>query len=826
MIIFSTILIPRNLTFTPGETMTNPPSAVLDSIRNKEAVLFIGSGFSRAAALPSSASIAAFLTSTLRDNQKTVDYQVAGQLDRVAELFEITYGRSRLVSAVESFLRTSPRDFVSPSHRLLASLVKHGFVKTIITTNYDTLIEDACSALGTTLRVVAHESQLYVAAGDQPVLYKIHGDFSHPDLLVFTPADFQRWSIGPEARSIMTQLQALFDRSAILFLGYSLSDFNILSLLLGREFASRGAPRHKRFAALYSSDDFGDTATRLRQYGVEGFLCPDTEQLLRWLLQTLPITLHVKHLVFSYPSWYPDQEVRYGGIETFIRYLKANAKSCSHTTYEAIFGNMLAFAPSRPNSTYPTYPASFFFFRAAAKAALESTLHSGDKTPDVIHVHFLEFAPLPQDAGIPTLCTSHSLLSLDLAYTKGLFDASVMPGAREEIREAYATEKEAALAAHFVTVLSEAHELEVRRLGARSVRRVDAPFDPTEFRPESPESARSRGYQPLAQKFTIAYVGRPDRRKGIEILLKACELLAAENVDFQLLLVGFGFWQSKQQLHFGTGWFSFDISGLRKMGIQIELRQAKGPGETGLYYSQSDIVVVPSLYEPMGYVVLEAMACERPVVASRTGGLPEAISDGINGLFFEVGDAAGLAKKLLALYRDPELRRRLGQQGCKDVGSRRSAADIVRDWEELYRQAAFAFGASLFPPPSLVDSIKKRCEQKIPTYLSSMGVYSAAVAGCDIAKQLIEESEGEFELPQGVPVDRALLGAIAVELQKALRRKGVGAAFSITALADVMNDLALALLNRERDQPNLLLDAEETKRRLSSPWFEQALRNS
>ena len=78
----------------------------------------------------------------------------------------------------------------------------------------------------------------------------------------------------------------------------------------------------------------------------------------------------------------------------------------------------------------------------------------------------------------------------------------------------------------------------------------------------------------------------------------------------------------------------------------------------------------------MGYVVLEAMACERPVVASRTGGLPEAISDGINGLLFEVGDAAGLAKKLLALYRDPELRRRLGQQGCKDVGSRRSAGPI------------------------------------------------------------------------------------------------------------------------------------------------------
>ncbi len=823
--------------------MIDFPLGILDGIRNKETVLFIGSGFSLSAGFPSSRSIAAFLSNALRADKKDVDPQKATRLDEISELFEITYGRGRLVSAVESFLKTSPRDAVSPSHRLLASLIKHGFVKTVITTNYDTLIEDSCSILGANLRVIAHESQLYGASGEDPVLYKIHGDFSHPDRLVLTPADYQRWMNQQDPESIQAQLRALFARGSLLFLGYSVSDFNICAQLLGRALARQGAPQPKRFAAIYAaktkgSDRFNeqqdssiaDFTARLLQYGVEGFACRDVEEFLRSLLQRLRIKLRVKHLVFSYASWYPDQQSRYGGIETFINYLKDNAKDTKHETYETIYGAMLRFDPAF-TFTSPAYPASVFFFRAAAKAALESSLHRGSandgERPDVVHVHFLDFASLAEDAEIPTLCTSHSLLSLDLAYTKGIFDGNYLPGAVEEVRKAYKEERLAASAAPFVTVLSRDHELEVRRLGARSVQRLEAPFNANLFRPENPDSARSRGWPPLEEKFTITYVGRPDRRKGVEILIKACELLAAKGVEFQLLMVGYGFFKSSDLLNFGTGWFSFDISSLKRRGIGIEIRQAKGNEETGLFYAQSDVVVVPSLYEPMGYVVLEAMACERPVVASRTGGLLEAIDDGVNGLLFEVGDAEDLAEKLALLSSDPDLRVRLGQQGRKTVENRRPVAEIVQEWEELYQQAAFAFGASLFPTPDLLDRIRECCEEKIAKffYKSGFDVYNAAMMSCEIAQQLTEEAGGQLELPQGVPVDRALQRAIATEFQKALRRKGIEATFSIAALSDVMNDLALALLNRAGNQPNLRLDAAETKRRLSTAWFERAVRN-
>src|SRR5277367_213887 len=459
--------------------MQNLPPAVLENIKNKETVVFVGSGFSRAAGLPSSTSIASSLARKIQASGKEAR-EVWSQLDKASELFEIVFGRARLVSDVQSILRTAPQDTPSASHQLLASLVKHGFVRTIVTTNYDTLIEDACALQGAPITVVAHESQLSAAAGDLPVLYKIHGDFSHPELLVLTQADLQRWNRLPEARPIVTQLEALFDRNALLFLGYSLSDFNILSLLLGSDFSTRGAPRHKRFAAMYSEENLADTASRLRQYDVEPFHCPDAEGLLRSLLLNLPVELLVTHLLFNYPSWYPDQHAQYGGIETFIDYLQRYSRDITHETVAAYRGHMLAFAPAQlANTSYPVYPASFYFFRAVAKAVLETILNSrrvgNERLPDVIHVHFLAFAPMCEDTGIATVCTSHSLLSLDLAFTKGLFDGDPSPGARQEIAGVYEAEAVAATSTSFVTTVSSAHEEEVRRIGARSVKRIEAP---------------------------------------------------------------------------------------------------------------------------------------------------------------------------------------------------------------------------------------------------------------------------------------------------------------------------------------------------------------
>jgi starch synthase len=71
------------------------------------------------------------------------------------------------------------------------------------------------------------------------------------------------------------------------------------------------------------------------------------------------------------------------------------------------------------------------------------------------------------------------------------------------------------------------------------------------------------------------------------------------------------------------------------------------------------------VYEPLGIVNLEAMACGTPVVGSRTGGIPEVVADGETGLLVPPGDDEQLAAALNALLADPDRARAMGQAGRK-----------------------------------------------------------------------------------------------------------------------------------------------------------------
>ena len=101
-------------------------------------------------------------------------------------------------------------------------------------------------------------------------------------------------------------------------------------------------------------------------------------------------------------------------------------------------------------------------------------------------------------------------------------------------------------------------------------------------------------------------------------------------------------------------------------------------------YHTADIVVVPSRWqEPLGLINLEAGACRKPVVATRSGGIPEVIIDGENGYLVDIGDVAALAEKVSTLINDAGLRQRMG-----DAARARVEADFttrpVREFEMLF----------------------------------------------------------------------------------------------------------------------------------------------
>ena len=93
----------------------------------------------------------------------------------------------------------------------------------------------------------------------------------------------------------------------------------------------------------------------------------------------------------------------------------------------------------------------------------------------------------------------------------------------------------------------------------------------------------------------------------------------------------------------------------RELGIAPYVRFLGHRADIPDIMRQLHVLVVPSQFEPFGRVVIEAMACGRPVVASRDGGIPEIIEEGLTGYLVEVGDCAGFADKVLQLLADRDL---------------------------------------------------------------------------------------------------------------------------------------------------------------------------
>ena len=218
--------------------------------------------------------------------------------------------------------------------------------------------------------------------------------------------------------------------------------------------------------------------------------------------------------------------------------------------------------------------------------------------------------------------------------------------------------------------------------------------------------------------------------------------------------------------------------------------------------------------------------------------MAEIITDGHNGLLFEVGNYEQLAEKLVALSNDAGLRERLGRQARQDIEQRRPAAEVVLDWQMLYRQTAFAFGESLYPDNDLLGLIRKKCEQMaldntglrigdVGARFSNQGhvdLFGVALLGCHVAKEIIAENAGKCALPDGVPVDRALVRAIALEMLRALRQKGAAVSFSVSDLTEIIIDLSLAVVNRDPGPvQSHCISAEETRRRMAASWFQNAI---
>ena len=99
-----------------------------------------------------------------------------------------------------------------------------------------------------------------------------------------------------------------------------------------------------------------------------------------------------------------------------------------------------------------------------------------------------------------------------------------------------------------------------------------------------------------------------------------------------------------------------------------------------------DIFVMSSLTEGLGTSLLDAMACAKPIVATRAGGMPEVVADGDTGILVPPRDDAALAAAIVTLLKDPSRRASMGAAGARRVREQFSVERMVQDTLALYKR--------------------------------------------------------------------------------------------------------------------------------------------
>ena len=111
----------------------------------------------------------------------------------------------------------------------------------------------------------------------------------------------------------------------------------------------------------------------------------------------------------------------------------------------------------------------------------------------------------------------------------------------------------------------------------------------------------------------------------------------------------------------------------------------------GDYLSIADVLLLPSETESFGLSALEAMSCEVPVVASRVGGLPEVVDEGVSGFLREVGDVDAMAEAVLRIVSDEALQSSMGRAGRKVAVEQFTTDRIIPQYLDYYREVIEAF---------------------------------------------------------------------------------------------------------------------------------------
>jgi len=311
--------------------------------------------------------------------------------------------------------------------------------------------------------------------------------------------------------------------------------------------------------------------------------------------------------------------------------------------------------------------------------SMAAAVGPGTNSAQLLHSHTW-YANLAGHLGamlydIPHVMTMHSLEAL-------------RPWKAEQLGGGYTVsswcERVAAASAAAVVAVSDGMRADIMaaypEIPAERIRVIRNGIDTTEYRPDPNTDVLERYGIDLARPYVI-FVGRITRQKGVPVLLRAASGLIPEA---QLVLLA-GAADTQEQLAEVTEL----VDGLRatRSGV-FWIPEMLPKHDVIQLLTHATVFAIPSIYEPLGIVNLEAMACGTAVVGSRTGGIPEVVADGETGLLVPAGEPEPLAAALNTLLSDPDRAAAMGQAGRKRAVAEFGWPAIAAQTADLYAELA------------------------------------------------------------------------------------------------------------------------------------------
>ncbi len=306
---------------------------------------------------------------------------------------------------------------------------------------------------------------------------------------------------------------------------------------------------------------------------------------------------------------------------------------------------------------------------------------------DLFHGHYVDAGIVAVDVAKafnkPCFFTPHSL---------GAWKRDQMSGNKEEMEKKYNFNhriKEEIRVFKSVNGLTLTTKLQMEKLNklynyyADNIYIISPGVDIHRFHPIKLDKNKKQIKTNLQDKYILC-LSRIDTNKGHDLLLNAFDIVRKE-IDDVYLVIGGGSPNPKQR---EINVFN-KINSITKEKCMEEKVKIVGyiPDELLVtYYQQSQLFVLPSIFEPFGMTATEAMACGKTVVASKFGGIKNVITNGENGLLVDPVNPKEFANAIIKLLKDEKLNKQIGQNACDNINKNYSWQAIANKRLSFYNK--------------------------------------------------------------------------------------------------------------------------------------------